>query len=211
MKESDLFEPVKKLLMDKLKCTEVYGEVADADVLGLSGDLDIIVELKTSLNWKVIDQALNRQYASDIVYIGVPHSSTINHIALDTVRRYNLGLITVNKIGQAMILVKAPTVISKARRKFRDYVRDHHSKTIGGVKTGEGPTAYTETIVKIKQFMKDKDWVTAQEINRSVKTHYMGNATASIRDTLQARWNKDWCEWKKEGNRLYFRMKKTSQ
>jgi hypothetical protein len=49
MKESDLFEPVKNYLIEVIGCSQVYGEVGNCDVLGISGALNIIVELKKTL------------------------------------------------------------------------------------------------------------------------------------------------------------------
>lgn len=211
MKESELFLPVKQCLLDKLGCTEVYAEVIDIDVVGIKGSYDVAVELKTSLNWKVIEQAIERSRIADYTYIGVPHSETINYVALDTVKRYNLGLITVGKSGRAQVILHAPKVETLRKgKKIRDYVEEVHSLTTGGVKTGEGPTRYSHTIDKIKAYMKDRDWVTAQQLAYDVPTHYKGrNVAGSIKDTLEASWNKDWCERKKEGNRVYFRMKKS--
>ncbi|MER2458282.1 hypothetical protein ABS751_10470 [Bacillus subtilis] len=59
MKESDLFEPVKSFLI-KNGCSKVYGEVLGCDVFGINGVCDIVVELKTTLSFKLIDQALDR-------------------------------------------------------------------------------------------------------------------------------------------------------
>lgn len=207
MKESELFLPIKKLLMEQYECSEVYGEVLDIDVLAIRGDYDVGVELKTSLNWKVIEQALKRTHICDYVFVGVPESNTINYIALDTLKRYGLGLMTVNKSGGAKLVLQPSKHQVTRRKKARSYVQEHHSKTIGGVKTGEGPTAYSETMVKIKAYMNGKGWVTAQDISKAVKTHYTSDATSQIRDTLRAHWNKDWCEVEKRGSRIYFRYK----
>jgi len=209
MKESDLFLPIKKYLVESLSCTEVYGEVIDIDILALRGEDDISVELKTSLNWKVIEQAIDRSRGCQYVYVGVPETKHLSWLAKETLERYGIGLLVVNERNRVRELIKPSKQVNKARRyRFRDYIKEHHSKTIGGVKTGEGPTAYSETMVKVREFMKGKGWMTAQDIAKSVKTHYSGDPVPQIRDTLRAYWNKEWCESKKEGNRVYFRHKK---
>ncbi|WCF11518.1 hypothetical protein NDS46_31670 (plasmid) [Paenibacillus thiaminolyticus] len=58
MKESELFEPIKGYLIDVVGCSKVYGEVGSCDVLGVSGYVNVIVELKTSLSFKVMKQQL---------------------------------------------------------------------------------------------------------------------------------------------------------
>ena len=211
MKESDLFLPIKEFLISTYGCSAVYGEVADIDILALHGDDDIAVELKTSLNWKVIEQAIDRTRGCQRVFVGVPETKHISYLAIETLERYGLGLLTVSERGRVKRVVGAARQVNKSRRRrYRDYIQEHHSKTIGGVKTGEGPTAYSETIVKIKDFMKDKDWVTAQDISKAVKTHYRSNPVEQIRTTLRERWNMDWCEVQKRGSRIYFRMKRHS-
>lgn len=72
MKETDLFEPVKYCLMRDLGCSDVYGEIANCDVVGKRGNYDVIVELKTSLNFKVILQAIERSNKGAYTYIAVP-------------------------------------------------------------------------------------------------------------------------------------------
>ncbi|MFP3471278.1 hypothetical protein R0J90_14650, partial [Micrococcus sp. SIMBA_144] len=77
----------------------------------------------------------------------------------------------------------------------------------GGVMSGEAVTEYTETIRVIKRFMQTrKIWVTGDEILNFCETHY-ANPKPSTLSTLQAHWNKDWCEVKKEGRKTYFRYK----
>lgn len=212
MKESDLFLPIKQYLMLSRGCEEVYGEVIDIDVLALRGEDDISVELKTSLNWRVIEQAIDRSRGCQYVYVGVPKTKQrISYVAIETLERYGLGLLTVDEQGMVQEVIRPSRQVNKSRRyRFRDYIQEHHTKTIGGVKTGEGPTAYSESIDKIKEFMKGKGWVTAQDIAKSVKTHYSSDPVANIRDTLRAYWNKEWCESKKDGNRVYFRYKKST-
>jgi hypothetical protein len=197
--------------MSKCGCGEVYGEVSSIDILALRGNDDIAVELKTSLNWRVIEQAIDNSGRCQYSYVGVPKTKHLSYVAIKTLETYGLGLLTVDEYGRVREVVVPAKQFSKSRRyRLRDYVKEHHTKTIGGVKTGEGPTAYSESIVKIKEFMKDKDWVTAQSIAKSVKTHYTSDPVPQIRDTLKASWNKDWCEYKKEGNRVYFRHKKST-
>lgn len=81
MKEKDMFEPVKNLLINELGCSDVYGEVSNFDVLGLMGPADVIVEMKMSLNFKVIEQALRAINTGHYIYIAVPRpkSRTHNH------------------------------------------------------------------------------------------------------------------------------------
>jgi hypothetical protein len=67
--ESDLYLPVKRHL-EALGYT-VRGEVGKCDVLGVSGDSMVAVELKLTFGLPVLYQALRRLPAVDLVYVGV--------------------------------------------------------------------------------------------------------------------------------------------
>lgn len=68
MKETDMFDPVKKLL-EELGCSNVYGEIMNFDVVGLRGPADVIVEMKKTLNFKVIEQFPCRENAISLTKI----------------------------------------------------------------------------------------------------------------------------------------------
>lgn len=100
IKETDLNDPIKAWL-ESQGC-HVKSEVMGIDMMGMFGtELMIAIELKLKLNLEVINQAVERQSISDLVYIGVCH----DYKAVDTKRfkrtlltlkRLNLGLLTVN-------------------------------------------------------------------------------------------------------------------
>lgn len=100
MKETDLYQPVKELLMD-LGYT-VRGEVKDIDIVALKDEHMIIVELKTSFTLKLILQAVKRQRLSNHVYIAIPRPQFKRAFGKDfndkklLLRRLELGLIFVS-------------------------------------------------------------------------------------------------------------------
>ncbi|MGX7265709.1 hypothetical protein [Enterococcus crotali] len=73
MKEKVLYEPVKEWLLNEVGCENVYPEISDADVLGISGSTNIIVELKTRFSFKLLEQAEERLQYAQYVYIAVPY------------------------------------------------------------------------------------------------------------------------------------------
>ncbi|MBC1604504.1 hypothetical protein HCJ39_07235 [Listeria rocourtiae] len=60
MQEKELYEPVRNWLYQHVGCEAVYAEVWDVDVLGTHGACNVLVELKTSLSFKLLDQAIDR-------------------------------------------------------------------------------------------------------------------------------------------------------
>src|ERR1700712_975322 len=68
-RESDLYRPVKRHL-EALGYT-VRGEVGKCDVVGVSGDSMVAVELKLTWGLPVLYQALQRLPSVDMVYVAV--------------------------------------------------------------------------------------------------------------------------------------------
>ena len=210
MKESDLFTPVKILLEENMHCN-VYAEVANFDVVGIGKSYGIIVEMKKSLTWKLIEQAKSAIGLADYVFIAIPKPRTYtNRIASSYLKQDGIGIIYVN---EEMAYVHSWGKRHKTRqgRSLRDYVLPHHKLTTGGVKSGNGPTEYSITIDRIKECLRfhyrNDGWMTVDEILEKVQTHY-SNPKPSVMATLQAHWNQDWCETKIEKRKRYFRLKK---
>ncbi|MEK5038801.1 hypothetical protein [Sporosarcina sp. FSL K6-3457] len=210
LKESDMFQPVKSLLSEKMHC-EVYAEVADYDVVGIGKTYGIIVEMKKSLTWKLIEQAHRAIGLADYIFVAIPKPKSYgNRIAASYLKQDGIGIIYVD--GQrAYVHSWGKRHRTKKRWKpLKDYVLPHHKLTTGGVKSGDGPTEYSITIDNIKFCLRrhhlNDGWMTVDEILETIQTHY-ANPKPSIMATLQAHWNQDWCETKVEKGKRYFRYK----
>ena len=70
MKESELYEPVKRLFEGG--GYSVNAEVRDCDVTAVRNDELIIIELKTNLSVALLAQGLKRQRCGADVYVAVP-------------------------------------------------------------------------------------------------------------------------------------------
>lgn len=211
MKESELFEPVKNLVIE-MGCSNVYGEVMSCDVLGIKGACNIIVEMKTTLSFKVIDQAIERLRYGHYVYIAVPkRKAATPKCVKEMLASYHIGLI---EVGKRQTKVAIPAKFNRLANKRKGYLRIRESiksfneSQVGGVKSGEGITDYALTINRIKDYMVSKrgKWVTVEDILKHCETHYQ-NPKPSVMATLKAEWNQDWCETKIEQRRRYFRIK----
>ncbi|QWB96254.1 hypothetical protein KHQ89_02105 [Mycoplasmatota bacterium] len=100
MKETELYEPVKQLLIDQ--GFNVKAEIKNIDIFGVKENHVIAVELKTKLSIKLIYQAIDRQKVADQVYIALPKTSVKTRSSsfknlLYLLRRLELGLIIVDK------------------------------------------------------------------------------------------------------------------
>jgi hypothetical protein len=92
LKETDLFEPVKNWFLEN--GYEVYAEVTAPmligrpDVVARKHPVTICVELKKSISFELLYQALERKRYFNYVYIGIPkRKSIIPYLAQDILRR----------------------------------------------------------------------------------------------------------------------------
>ncbi|MFE5473828.1 hypothetical protein [Bacillus safensis] len=222
MKEHELFNPVKSFLIENMGCEEVFGEVLDCDVLGLNGSVNIIVELKTNLTFKLIDQAIERLRHGHYVYIAVPKRKThIPRLVRKILKQYKIGLLYINN-GFVEISSKAKfnrLPVERVKRDghndIRQYIKPYHREQMGGKKSGEVITEYSLMIDQIKRFLKmermNKDnegWVTIDDILTNCERSSMyALPKPSLSATLRKEWNHSWCEVKKIGRTPYFRYK----
>lgn len=208
-----MFPFVKNLLMDKVKCNKVYAEVANKDIVALKGDISIVVEMKKQLSFKVIEQAIQAKYSTDYIFIAVPKpKNPHSRIAISLLKQEGIGLIYITECTQSSTTLKESSIKfwgKRVRKKSHDIKKhinhDFHSRTIAGVKSGEGLTEYGEMINLIKLFLKRRKWVTIDEILDNVETYY-NNPKPSLMQTLKAEWNSDWLEWKVENRKTYFKL-----
>ena len=165
MKESDLFEPVKKYL--EASDYKVRAEVKNCDITATKNDELIIVELKLSANLQLFIQATDRQRITDSVYVAIPkpaqrskkHWKGILHI----LRRLELGLIFVdveNPVNPVEIVFHP---IEFQRRKFKHRKRaiikevENRSQNlnVGGINKKKIVTAYKENAIQIAVYLKE--------------------------------------------------------
>jgi hypothetical protein len=159
MIETDLFKPVRKLLLEK--GYDVQGEILAADVFAVNEHKEIIiVELKLTISLKLIYQAIERQKVTPFVYIAAPQrvvkAHMKSHPAFYTLlKRLGIGLIEVYH-DEAKILiepVKEPNTSVKIRSSQKSFMmREFNSRdqyqSLGGTK-GKKMTAYREKVVEI--------------------------------------------------------------
>jgi hypothetical protein len=237
MKEAELYEPVKKFLLEKLECDHVYAEVTNYDVLGTCGPLNIIVEMKTRLSFKLLDQAKDALGNAEYVYIAVPMTknyATLHFIEYEFLRKYGIGFLQVeenkhykkdsiysSQQNKYNVTVVCPAKFSNLRRKYkqknkdstfyrtiRDSIRPFHETNIGGVKAGGSETEYSNTIKKVKRYLSENGWSSVEDILANVDTHY-ANPKPSLVATFKQSWNVDWIDTKVENRKTFYNIKPT--
>lgn len=230
VKEKEMYEPIKRWLIEKVDCNKVYGEILNHDVLALHGSCNIIVEMKTSLTLSLLRQAYYAIERAEYVYIAIPKKrgwkeyKFVETIFLD---QHKIGVLEVDMETKLVRVKKQAGFQRHAKRRgydLRKYIKEYSHLNAGGITTKEKVTEYSVTIGQIEKYLKRQKqalgqsnlfgemtdsaykWVTVDEILQHCETHYM-SPKPSVMQTLQAKWNRDWVESKKQNGKRYFRYK----
>lgn len=222
MKETELYEPVKKFLMESIGCTHVYAEVLNYDIVAKIGKQIVIVELKTALTFKVIEQAIEAKRHGNYVFVAVPKSNNAHkRIIHDFLKFHGVGLIIVDKSTHAYfgenLHTQIPTgMFAKYNRKTSDitkYIQEgYHDQIKGGYKMGDKDfnyqSDYTLMIENVKFYLQrhSKEWKSVSEILEYCQCYY-SNSKPQLAATLKAHWNQDWVEHCIINRKSHFRYK----
>lgn len=155
VRESDLYAPVKQHL-EALGYT-VRGEVGKCDIVAVSGDTVVVVELKLNFGLGVLYQALQRLPSVDLVYVGVAvpagRKARGNWDAqvADAVRLCRMLGVGLLSVRDGTIVVHAdpgpyqPRKQPKHRaRLLSEFVRRSGDHNVGGTSKRPRMTAYRE-------------------------------------------------------------------
>lgn len=180
MKETDLYKPVKDLLLEN--GFDIKAEVEGVDIAGEKDDKLTIVELKTSLNLKLYIQAAKGQRIADKVYVAVPRPSYKRRFHREVkdreflLRRLGIGLIYVamDAAQPYAAIAFEPMEFDMSRsknaskRRRKKVVREFNGRTSdfntgGSVKT-KLVTAYRENSLKIAYMLNKNGKMTTREL-----------------------------------------------
>ncbi|WP_432666012.1 DUF2161 family putative PD-(D/E)XK-type phosphodiesterase [Wukongibacter baidiensis] len=158
--EKDLYEPIKEHLINQ--GYEVHSEVKDCDVIGVKGEEIVIVELKKSINLKLLIQATKRQKVTDGVYIAIPKPKGFKWSKhwkdiCNLLKRLELGLIIVSFLETTteIEIVFHPSIYKiRKNNKLKDVIiREINGRSgsynVGGSVKEKIMTAYRENAIYI--------------------------------------------------------------
>lgn len=188
VRETDLYEPVKRLLEGQ--GYTVKAEIGAADVVACRGDEPpVIVELKTGFSLALFHQAIERLKLCDTVYVAVPGSpgrafrKSLNK-NLSLCRRLGLGLITV-RLEDGLAEVQADLgpyaprkQASKQARLLKEFARRDGDPNTGGQTRTTVMTAYRQDAIRCAGVLKAGS-LKASEVARLAQ---VGRARAIMAD-----------------------------
>ena len=173
-KETDLYEPIRSLLTEQ--GFTVRGEVKGCDIAAVKDDMLWVVEMKLSMNLTLIFQAMERQSATDWVFVAIPRPKSAKDSNFKQLQRLlkklQIGLITVALDSPArlaeVVLFPAGRAdkINKKSTNLRREVAGRTADTTGGSK-GAVNTAYRERSVRIACLLEAHGPLSAKELTNT--------------------------------------------
>jgi hypothetical protein len=181
MKEFELFKPISNLLTSQ--GFVVQGEIKNLDVFAVKVNMTIAVEMKLTINLKLIYQVVDRLRLVDLVYLAVPQKALKalkrqQKLLLALLRKLEVGLITVQDDRAVVVLEAKPfdavKVHQRNKRKqqglMKEFLQRLDHPQIGGVK-GPRLTAYRLRAMKIKDAMMIGKTYTIQQLKALTNVH----------------------------------------
>jgi hypothetical protein len=165
MKESDLFPPVKAWL--ESNGYQVYSEVSPqrlstrADVVGITPQLTVVVELKQTLSLDLIEQAIDWIPHANYIYVAVPkRKNELKRIVAQLLRQYGIGLLEVDLASGEIYSrswrhAERPRLNRRISTSIKASLTDYHltHSPDGGHAGGGYITPYRITMLKVKELL----------------------------------------------------------
>ncbi|WBW94726.1 DUF2161 family putative PD-(D/E)XK-type phosphodiesterase [Oceanirhabdus sp. W0125-5] len=175
LKESDMYIPLKNFL--EKQGFSVKGEVKECDIVGERDGQVVIVEMKKSLNFKLLLQGSLRQKISDNVYLAIekPKKSHYTKEWNDKkylLKRLELGLIFVKKDKVEVIIepkeYNLKTVRNRNKKKRESLIKEFNNRggdfNWGGVSKSKIVTAYREETIRIAHYVNENGEISIKEL-----------------------------------------------
>jgi hypothetical protein len=165
MLEKDMYESIKKHLIEF--GYNVKAEVLNTDITAIKDDEVLIVEMKKTLNTRLIYQGCKRQRVCDYVYLAIiePTSKILRSSQfkekVHIIRRLQLGLIFINLEKDKVETFLDPKNFAlrqnkiKKRKLLREFEQRITSLNVGGVTKTKIITAYREKAIRIAYYLSE--------------------------------------------------------
>lgn len=164
---------------------DLYFEVDYAghqiDIVALEGSITTAIEVKTSFNFKVLEQALMNKPYFNYSYIAVPWFKD-SEVQRRLCKDYGIGLIVYNdkwRYNEVEVLVQ-PKLTRIKSDKLVNRLSDRHKNSKPGTKSGDSEkvTAFQLTVDNLKQQIKRHPEQTIKETIESISHHYRNDLMA---------------------------------
>lgn len=186
MKETELYLPVKRFLEEELHL-EVFPEVnlsymyRTIDIVGIRGNTTVSVELKNSLNTKVIYQAKKNKHFANYSFVAIPASKLGRKEGIHICGEFGIGIIEVTfyKEFSSAHIASYPDknrpfhkniLLEKCTQELKEFNKKN------GVEAGQNgggyATEYKLTMDKVENELKYGGPIEFKELLKKVTHHY---------------------------------------
>ena len=188
MKETELAQ----YFIEYLSCYDLYFEVGAlsgcVDIVALSGKIMIAYEVKTSFNFKVIEQAVGNKQAFHYSYVCVPYAKD-NYFQIKICEDYGIGVLVYNQYGRYNIkhdiLEKVPAKLNRHAITKHNRLHEYQKRSIAGcASSGDRITPFKITVENMLRFVRVHPGCTIKEMMSGISHHY-GSDKAAISTTYQ--------------------------
>lgn len=220
MKEIELNLGAKIFLEEIHGCNRIYGEFRNADLVGVSNNNFIIsIELKTALSHKVLEQAVDRLWFSNYVYVAIPrkefHKNDFDRLTKPFqlfINYHGIGVIEVEPNCNWYRVIK-PAKIHRPSKYQKQKILEEllnlkttNEDAFGGQETKIMMTSYRKVVLEIQRYLNSNigKFKTLSEILDNcylIHSHY-SKPRSSLYLLLNANYNKHWVI-KNEENKTY--------
>lgn len=152
---------------------EIFCEVpaySIIDFVARTGNITIGVEVKTTMNFKVIEQAYNNIAFFNYVYVAVPHK--IHDFSLRICQEFGIGVLFYG-FGKVIEVVRPKL----NRKPFKPKLLDYMKTSVAGSQN-DRMTAFKWSIKQIVEVLRRKDGQKIEHVLEAIKHHWSNNTSA---------------------------------
>lgn len=181
MKETDLAQK----FVEYLSCYDLYFEVdyhRCVDIVAIEGNISMAYEVKTTFNFKVLEQAIENAKHFHYSYICVPDFSD-SYFQRKLCVDYGLGLLVYPE--KDLFREVRKLVHPKLNRhanifSLRNRLREENKQSIPGSRSGDGGklTAFGCTVQNAEFFVRRNPGCTLKQMIEGIEHHYSSNQSA---------------------------------
>jgi len=174
MKESDLAQRFVSYLSYEY---DLYFEFMNIDIYGKGINHTIGVEVKTSLNFKVIQQAYQNIQCCNYSYIAIPEPKDI-HFGFEICKMLGVGVLLYSEKYNSVTQRIAPKLNRHVRK--LETPPEIHKEAIPGTKSGEHgiKSPFMLSVMRIEDYVRHHEGCTIKEAIENTSWHWSNMASA---------------------------------
>ena len=192
MKEKEL----AKYFIDYLSCYDLYFEIPmlNVDIVAKHNNILMAFEVKTSLNFRVVEQAAHNYNWFNYSYICVPWSRNMN-FAKQVCSLFGIGILTIHVSGNMAwgdVHEYLKPVLNRSAHSLKRSIKlpEYSKRSIAGASGSDGTTItpFKITVENIVNYIKKNPDPTIKEVFENVETHYgsFSSAKSSLYQWIRA-------------------------